>query len=364
MTKLSRKFNKWRRASNIENNNRSEVVPEPEKDNTHEEVLAEVVPEPEKDNTHEEVLAEVVSDPVSDSSNEGAMSDDAGGKSDSNVKVDNAPDVVLPVNQEKITRPKSPKDPGAKTFAQIVQTKVTDFFKTRHQTGRGAGEKLTIDPNEVPGTSAESDRQKIERAKKQLLDKPNPANDRLVSSEDDADVELQDNPANDSPVSSQDDADVDVDEDDDDNFEWALVKETNNRRFNASERVYNLVSTRVRDVRGSVSQILDAIGTILRKFIAKLKEDKTMQPRDFVRLVILSPELQDPIAIPWVLVQDWSVEAILELIEKVMQSNKKFFLHPGVTFVVKHVHNPHGGKGGWPIKSSTKKNFVNRRGVL
>ncbi len=37
---------------------------------------------------------------------------------------------------------------------------------------------------------------------------------------------------------------------------------------------------------------------------------------------------------------------------------EQFYLHPGVTFVVQHVHNPCGGKGGNANKIVDNKKFV------
>ena len=123
--------------------------------------------------------------------------------------------------------------------------------------------------------------------------------------------------------------------------EWDLVNQLHNRRFQAAEYVYNLHFNQ--EVRGSIADILGTIHEMLEKFLDDVKSNKNMQESDFIRLVIISPELREPIAIPWVLVRDLDVDAILEFIQKVIQSNDNFYLHKGVTFVVKHVRNPNGG---------------------
>ena len=123
--------------------------------------------------------------------------------------------------------------------------------------------------------------------------------------------------------------------------EWDLVNQLHNRRFQAAEYVYNLHFNQ--EVRGSIADILGTIHEMLEKFLDDVKSNKNMQESDFIRLVIISPELREPIAIPWVLVRDLDVDAILEFIQKVIQSNDNFYLHKGVTFVVKHIRNPNGG---------------------
>ena len=52
-----------------------------------------------------------------------------------------------------------------------------------------------------------------------------------------------------------------------------------------------------------------------------------MQENDFIRLIIMSPELREPIAMRWVLVKDLDVEAIFEYIQKIIQSNQDFYIY-------------------------------------
>lgn len=208
---------------------------------------------------------------------------------------------------------------------------MTDFFKSQHGGRPHTGLKIA----DIPGPSTETEADTVQRSKQ------NQRSDTLTR---------EDSRPNDGGG--------------EEDFGWALVNEVQNRRFNASERWYNLTTNRVRNVRGNVGEILGQIGDILRKFLEKLRTEKNMEPQDFVRLVILSPELRAPIAIPWVLVRDWSVEAILEMIERVLQSNQHFYLHPGVTFVVKHVHNPHGGKGGKANNVLDSEEFCKAKGCI
>ena len=93
-----------------------------------------------------------------------------------------------------------------------------------------------------------------------------------------------------------------------------LNKEVKNKRLRAKEMTYDLKFSR--DLRGGVTNILNAIGRMLEEFIKGVSEP--LAPHDFIRLVIISPELRDPIGLPWALVRDLDVEAILQIIEKVL----------------------------------------------
>ena len=112
------------------------------------------------------------------------------------------------------------------------------------------------------------------------------------------------------------------------------------------EITYN-IHPRETNGNDTVAQALQEIGDLLTKFINAQKKSKDMQPRDYVRFIIQSPELHHPISIPWILVRDWNVEEILKMIERViervLQSNQTFHQHRGVTVVIKHIHNPIGG---------------------
>ena len=89
--------------------------------------------------------------------------------------------------------------------------------------------------------------------------------------------------------------------------------------------------------------VLNAIGQMLKAFLKELKSQ--MKNNDHVRLVIISPELKDPLGLPNATVADINVKDILQCTEKVLQSNEHFYLHKGVTTCVRHVVNPQGGRG-------------------
>ena len=85
---------------------------------------------------------------------------------------------------------------------------------------------------------------------------------------------------------------------------------------------------------------------MLEAFLKELKSQ--MKNNDNVCLVIISPELRDPLGLPYATVADLNVEDILQYIKRRLQTNQRFYLHKGVTVCVRHVVNPQGGKGRCP----------------
>ena len=73
-----------------------------------------------------------------------------------------------------------------------------------------------------------------------------------------------------------------------------------------------------------------------------LIEDVTadMNPNDQVRFVLRSEQLQTPISIPFLPVQQLTTEMVFSHIEKVVQSNEDFRLNDTVTIDIIHVETP------------------------
>ena len=222
---------------------------------------------------------------------------------------------------------------------QTNNTKITDFFKSKGSMS-GGNRGNFIDARDVPGASTDTPA----TTKKRVKDVRKKAKKRAL------------NDSNDSAPSKRVKNKFDKK-----HFSWELVKEMRNKRFDAQELLYDLKFDK--DLRGGVGNILNAMGEMLETFLQEIKSQ--MQTRDFVRLVIISPELREAIGLPWAMVQDLDVEAILELIEKVLQSNQQFYLHSGVRIVVRHVKNPKGGKGGAAHKILDNDAFcAAKRGII
>ena len=200
--------------------------------------------------------------------------------------------------------------------------KITDFLKPNKQPmsggNRGAAQ---IDPRDVPGTSTDSPETMSKRVQKKVKK-----------------TRKRTNSVSNSASSKR----VKKNQFDHKYFSWELRKEVRNKRYNARELLYDLKFSQ--DLRGGVGNVLNAIGQMLEAFLKELKSQ--MNNNDYVCLVIISPELRDPLGLPYATVADLNVEDILQYIERVLQSNQHFYLHKGVTICVRHVVNPQGGKGG------------------
>ena len=231
-----------------------------------------------------------------------------------------------------------------------IQSKITNFFKSQNgglphiglripssndrvNDKPGASRKKSNTsrpndkpdrPNEKPSTSKPNDKP----------DKPNDNSGRPTShNESNRDVDNDDSES--LGLDSSDDESSAIQAD------WDLVNQVHNRRFQSAEYVYNLRFNR--QVRGSLADILVAMHEMLEKILNDVKANQNMHENDFIRLIIMSPELREPIAMRWALVKDLDVEAIFEYIQQIIQSNEDFYIHSGLTFVVKHVRNPVGG---------------------
>ena len=75
---------------------------------------------------------------------------------------------------------------------------------------------------------------------------------------------------------------------------------------------------------------------------------KGMNPNDQVRFVLRSDQLQTPISIPFLPLEELTTEKILSNVEKVVQSNEDFRLNDTVTIDLIHVEMPRGsGRCKW-----------------
>ena len=70
-----------------------------------------------------------------------------------------------------------------------------------------------------------------------------------------------------------------------------------------------------------------------------------MQPNDLVRISLQCPELDFPIAHPFVKSKDLTAERLLTEIERVLQSYEEFVLDETLEIELVHVSLPDGGVG-------------------
>ena len=70
-----------------------------------------------------------------------------------------------------------------------------------------------------------------------------------------------------------------------------------------------------------------------------------MQPNDLVRISVQCPELDFPIALPFVKSKDLTAERLLTEIERVLQSYEEFVLDETLEIELVHLSLPDGGFG-------------------
>ena len=98
-----------------------------------------------------------------------------------------------------------------------------------------------------------------------------------------------------------------------------------------------------------------------QKIFHHLLEDVTwdMNPNDQVRFILRSEQLDTPISIPFLRVEQLTTERVLSQIERVIQSNQEFRLNDTVTIDINHVKAPEGSG-----KSRGKRTTLNIRDHL
>ena len=97
------------------------------------------------------------------------------------------------------------------------------------------------------------------------------------------------------------------------------------------------------------------------KIFHHLLEDVTwdMAPNDQIRFILRSDQLETPISIPFLNVEQLTTERVFSQIERVIQSNQEFRLNDTVTIDINHVKAPEG-RG----KSNRKRTTLNIRDHL
>ena len=84
-----------------------------------------------------------------------------------------------------------------------------------------------------------------------------------------------------------------------------------------------------------------------------------MNPNDRVRFILRSDQLQTPISIPFLPLEELTTERVFSQLEKVIQSNEDFRLNDTVTIDIIHVEMPQGSG-----KREVKRDIVNIREYL
>ena len=80
------------------------------------------------------------------------------------------------------------------------------------------------------------------------------------------------------------------------------------------------------------------------KIFRHLLDDVTegMAPNDKIRFILRSEQLETPISLPFMTVEELTTEKVFSQIERVIQSNQEFRLNDTVTIDINHVKTPEG----------------------
>ena len=151
-----------------------------------------------------------------------------------------------------------------------------------------------------------------------------------------------------------DDDDDDDGEEEQDFYEIVSVKKYSSKKFRATA-----TDTEIRF--NNVINDMDLIESHSRTYriFERLLSDvtKDMNERDQVRFVLRSTQLDSPISIPFLPLDQLTPERVLSVVERVIQSNRDFRLNDTVNVDLMHVEAPQGS-------GRSKRNIVNIKEYL
>ena len=106
--------------------------------------------------------------------------------------------------------------------------------------------------------------------------------------------------------------------------------------------------------------LLESYESTMKIFHHLLEEvTEGMNPNDQVRFILRSEQLDTPISLPFLTVEQLTTERVFSQIERVIQSNQEFRLNDTVTIDINHVKSPQGSG-----KSKLKRTTLNIRDHL
>ena len=106
--------------------------------------------------------------------------------------------------------------------------------------------------------------------------------------------------------------------------------------------------------------LLESYESTMKIFHHLLEEvTEGMDPNDKVRFILRSEQLDTPISLPFMTVEELTTERVFSQIERVIQSNQEFRLNDTVTIDINHVKSPQGSG-----KSKSKRTTLNIRDHL
>ena len=127
------------------------------------------------------------------------------------------------------------------------------------------------------------------------------------------------------------------------------VKEIHMKKFNTKGLEYSVTFKDNLDIYNHAA-VLDTLLRVFDSLFGTLTEGAG--PKNLVRVVVMSPEFDYPIQLPFIAKDKLTAERFLARIEQVIQSNEQFSLDSSLQINITHVVMPLGGK-------MPKKRYVN-----
>ena len=140
-----------------------------------------------------------------------------------------------------------------------------------------------------------------------------------------------------------DDDDETESEDEQDEGQYYYVRESR-RKYHSKKFGMTATDHRVRFNNVLADRdLLESYESTLKIFHHLLEEVKEgMAPNDQVRFILRSEQLETPISLPFMTVEQLSTERVYSELERVIQSNQDFRLNDTVTIDINHVKTPQG----------------------
>jgi hypothetical protein len=124
---------------------------------------------------------------------------------------------------------------------------------------------------------------------------------------------------------------------------YTITKEKGKKmpRFNTQSNEYRVTFNEL-----NVQSVLDILKTLQNLFDSVLTDvTKGTQEEDLVQVTLECPDLDFPIRLPFMQMNQLTSELLLSEIERVLQSNEQFVLDHCVQLNISHVSLPKGGTG-------------------
>ena len=140
-----------------------------------------------------------------------------------------------------------------------------------------------------------------------------------------------------------DDDDETESEDEQDEGQYYYVRESR-RKYHSKKFGMTATDHRVRFNNVLADRdLLESYESTMKIFHHLLEEVKEgMAPNDQVRFILRSEQLETPISLPFMTVEQLSAERVYSELERVIQSNQDFRLNDTVTIDINHVKTPQG----------------------